>query len=161
MNDNAVARLAFYNTGLAKPYVMFDGANVAWQQNPDKYDSTYTEYLRIARSVAPSFNLETDSVFSDSVDAGFRLWIVPTDTITGVDIRAFVVILEDSLPGNYTVHMNVCRALTQFPVNLMYGDTLDTNIVFRHSIRSGRLKAAVFVQDMAIKEVLQARMIRF
>ncbi|OGC38906.1 hypothetical protein A2Y85_01740 [candidate division WOR-3 bacterium RBG_13_43_14] len=161
MNDDAIARLAFYNTGLTKPYVIFDGSEVAWEQIPANYDSVYHEFFRIVRTIAPYFNLETDSVFSDSTTAGFMLWVVPTDTLPSNTINTFIIVLEDSLLGNYTTHVNVCRDIMQFPVDMVYGDTLDTNIVFNHNIPTGRLKAAVFVQNMDTKEVMQARMVRF
>lgn len=160
-STEAREREDFYDTGLATPFVIFNGTYVAWEQNPSNYDSVFTENIEAARTQPPYFNIYVDSAYASPSTGTFDLRIITADTIPEGNVVGFIAVLEDSLPGAYTEFMHVCRALYQFPVTLVYPDTLDTTITFSHSIPPHNLKTVVFIQDLDTKEVMQAQITGF
>jgi hypothetical protein len=87
-----------------------------------------------------------------------QIKITPADTLAHAFCQAFVAICQDSLPGNFNY---VLRQLYSFPVNLVYPDSLDTTIVFTHSIPINKMNSVLFMQDMNTKKVLQATKTKF
>ncbi len=84
--------------------------------------------------------------------------IITADSIPEDLVLAFVAICQDSIPGvliqrdfNY-----VCQQLENFPLDLVYPDSLDTTITFSHAIPVDHMRAVVFIQDMDTKEILHA-----
>ncbi|MGB9722190.1 MAG: hypothetical protein ACPL28_12020 [bacterium] len=155
MIPKAQEREDFYNTGFNVPFVVFDGKDAVWEQNPSKYDSLYEAHYQMARTNTPYFNLYIDSAYSEPSSASFNLKIVTADTIPSGEISAFVAVTEDSLPGAYTTFYRVCRALYEFPVQMEYPDSLTQHFEFNHSIPASKLRATVFVQNMTTKEIMQ------
>ena len=152
----AVAREAFYNTGLTVPYVVFDGTNPVWEQNPTNYDSVFRQAIEVARTVTPYFNLYINSATASPSTGNLDFSIITADTIPDGEIIAYVAILQDSLPGSYTAFYKVCQELYAMPLELTYPDTLDTVITFPHAVPVEKLSAVIFIQDTLSKEVMQS-----
>ncbi len=156
-NPKSHQRREFYDNPLL-PTTVFDGTDHVFVESPP-FNEIYEEHIRIAQSKAPYFNLTVEASASNSTGS-VRVKIVAADTIPEDEMNAFVAILEDSLPGasnhSYTYY-RVCRQLFQFPVNLIYPDSLDTTITFSHSIGVDRMRTVVFVQDMDTKEIMQSK----
>jgi len=137
------------------PTTVFDGTDQVFVENPP-FTTIFENHIRAALSVTPYFNLYITEATA-SLDSGrFNLKIVTADTIPDDEIVAFVAITEDSLPGVYDIFNHACRFLFQFPVDLVYPDSLDTTITFDHRIPVNRMKTIVFIQDMDTKEVMQS-----
>ncbi len=155
--EEAEERETFYNTGFFVPFVIFDTL-VVWEANPDDYKNAYIERIELARGVPPYFNLYISDASASQTVGSFNLKIVTADTIQDPDdeIVTFITILEDSLPGFYGTFNHVCRDQFHFPMNLAYPDSLDTTIVFSHSIPIDKMKTVVFIQNLDTKEVMQA-----
>ena len=154
-------RETFYETGYVIPFVIFDGSNVVWEQSPSSYESRYREAFDIALTVTPLFNITITDPTTSATQASFDLELVPTDTLPEDEIHAFVVVCEDSLPGSYTTFMYVGRDVQELILDIAYPDTFTQTITFSHNIPPQHLCAAVFVQDMDTKEVMQSVMTRF
>lgn len=161
MIPKAQEREDFYNTGYAPPFVVFDGTDAVWEQSPPNYDSVYKQHYEFARAKQPFFNLYIDSAFAQPSQGSFSLKIVTADTIPEGEIKAFVAITQDSLPGAYTTFYRVCRALYEFPVTLTYPDSTVQHFEFNHNIPASKLRATVFIQNMATKEILQSITTKF
>lgn len=157
----AQEREDFYNTGYTVPFVVFDGTDAVWEQNPGNYDSVYAEHYQFARTTTPYYNLYIDSAFTQPSQASFNLKIVTADTIPEAEIKAFVAITEDSLQGAYTTFYRVCRALYEFSVQLTYPDSLVQYFEFNHNIPASKLRAAVFIQNISTKEIMQSISTKF
>lgn len=155
-NPVSVEREAFYNTGLATPYVIFDGTVLVWEQNPANYDSVFRQAIEVARTTTPYFNLYVNSATASPSTGNLDFSIITADTIPDGDIIAYVAILQDSLPGAYTTFYKVCQELYSFPLELTYPDTLDTVITFSHTIPVSDMNAVIFVQDTLSKDVMQS-----
>jgi len=155
-NPVAVAREAFYNTGLPPPYVIFDGTIVAWEQNPADYDSVFRHAIEVARTVIPYFNLYINNATASPSTGNLGFTIITADTIPEGEIIAYVAILQDSLPGSYITFQKVCQELYAFPLELTFPDTLDTALTFAHTIPVDKMSAVIFVQDTLSKEVMQS-----
>ncbi|MGB3340047.1 MAG: hypothetical protein WBB37_01015 [bacterium] len=160
-NPAAVAREAFYNTGLTTPFVIFNGTHVVWEQSPANYVSVFRQAVEIGRTDLTFFDLEVDSITSDSMTGSFHLRIIATFTVPERDINTYIAVLEDSLPGAYTTFISVCDTLYDFPLEIAYQDTFDTTITFEHSIEPNRMRAVIFVQDMDSLYVYAAKRIQF
>lgn len=153
----AKERWAFYDTvDVIIPSVVFDGSDVVYEEDRTKYDSVFTAYIEVARTVTPYFNLYINSASASQTVGSIDLRIVTADTLPEDEIVAFVVITEDSLSGVFEPFCHVCRFGLQFPVTLTYPDTLDTTITFSHNIPPEKLKTVIFIQDMDTKEVMQS-----
>lgn len=159
--SKAQEREDFYNTGFASPFSVFDGTDAVFEQSPPNYDSVYREHYLLARTKTPYFNLYIDSAFTQGSQARFNLKIVAADTIPAGEIKGFIAVTEDSLPGFYTTFYRVCRALNEFPVVLQYPDSLIQHIEFNHSIPTSKLRATVFIQNINTKKVMQTITTRF
>ena len=147
-------RLDFYNRPIY-PTVIFDGTDEVFEQNPNAYFTTYDAHIVVAKSDTPHFNLELTA--TATANAGnVQLKIVTADTIPAGPKIAYVVICQDNIPGMLGLFSYVCQDLYDFPMSLVYPDTLDTNIVFSHNIPVDQMTAVVFVQDTTSKEVMQA-----
>jgi hypothetical protein len=139
------------------PTVVFDGTDEVFEPNPDAYFTTYNDHMIAAKTDTPKYNLELTA--TATANAGnIQLRIVTADTIPDDLIMAYAAICQDSIPGiflpdpfNY-----VCQQLHSFPIDLVYPDSLDTTIVFNHSIPVERMWAVVFVQDMDTKKIMHA-----
>ncbi len=152
-------RETFYNTGLAIPYGVFDGTAVVWEASPNNYDSVYTVYVEVARSVTPYYNLYIDSALVGPSTGRLNLKIVAADSIPDDEIAVYMNVLEDSLPDLTTppiVFYSVCRQQFSFPLEIAYPDTFDTTITFSHSSQSDKMKTVVFIQAIDTKEVMQS-----
>jgi hypothetical protein len=154
-NPSAVARETFYSTGLTVPYVIFDGTIVVWEANPANYDSVFRQSVEVARTTAPYFNLEITSATADTSVGRIDFMIIATDTIPESDLAANVAVLQDSLPGAYTTFYRVCQQLYTLPIEIAYPDTIDTFIVFSHTIPVEYMSAVLFVQDTLSKQIMQ------
>jgi hypothetical protein len=147
-------RLEFYNRPIY-PTVIFDGTDEVFEQNPNAYFTTYVEHIIAAKADTPRYNLELTA--TATANAGnLELKIVTADTIPSGQMIAYVVICEDNIPGMLHFFNYVCQELYMFPVNLVYPDSLDTNIVFNHNIPVDQMTAVVFVQDTTSKKVMHA-----
>ena len=155
-NPVAVAREAFYNTGLTIPYVIFDGTIVVQEENPTYYDSVYRQVIEVARTVTPYFNLYINNATASPSTGNLDFSIITADTIPEGEIIVYVAILQDTLPGMYTTFCKVCQELYAFPLELTYPDTLDTVLTFAHTIPVDKMSAVIFVQDTLSKEVMQS-----
>jgi len=155
-NPVAVAREAFYSTGLTTPFVIFDGTILVWEEFPSKYDSVFRQAIEVARTTTPYFNLYINSATASPSTGNLDFSIITADTIPEGEIIAYVAILQDSLPGAYTRFYEVCQELYAFPLELTYPDTLDTVLIFAHTIPVRHLSAVIFVQDTLSKEVMQS-----
>lgn len=154
-NPPSVAREVFYNTGLAVPFVIFDGTNVVWEQNPANYDSVFRQAIEVARTTPPYFNLYINDATASPSTGNLDITIITADTIPQGEMIAYVAILQDSLPGAYTTFYKLCQELYTIPLELAYPDTLDTVLTFAHTIPLNYMSAVVFVQDTLSKEVMQ------
>ncbi len=161
MIPKAEEREDFYNTGYNPPFVVFDGIDAVWEQNPSKYDSIYEAHYQMARTRMPYYNLTIDSAITMPTSARFRLKIVAADTIPEGDIKAYIAITEDSLPGAFTILYRVCRALYEFPVQLQYPDSVIQSFEFNHNIPVSKLRVTVFIQHINTKEVMQTITTKF
>ncbi len=155
-NPVAVAREAFYNTGLPPWYVIFDGTIVVWEQGPPYYDNVFRQAIEVARTVTPYFNLYINNATASPSTGNLDFSIITADTIPEGEIIAYVAILQDSLPGSYITFQKVCQELYAFPLELTYPDTLDTVLTFAHTIPVSDMSAVIFVQDTMSKEVMQS-----
>jgi hypothetical protein len=154
-------RETYYESGYVIPFVIFDGSNVVWEQSPSSYESRYRDAFDIALTVTPLFNITVTNPTTSATQASFDLELVPTDTLPEDEIHAFVMICEDSLPGSYTTFMYAARDMQEVTVDVAYPDTFTQTITFSHNIPPHTLSAAVFVQDIDTKEVMQSIMTRF
>jgi hypothetical protein len=142
------------------PTTVFDGTDQVFVENPP-FTTIFEQHIRAAQAVPPYFNLYITEATA-SVDTGrVNLRVVTADTIPEDEIVAFVAITEDSLPGITDMFNHVCRFLYQFPVDLVYPDSLDITVTFSHRIPVSRMKTIAFVQDIDTKEMLQAIIRRF
>ncbi len=151
----------FYNTGYAPPFVVFDGTYLVWEQNPQNYVSAYRDIYDLARTKTPLFNIYIDSAYTQPSQGSFNLKIVTADTIPEGEIKAFIAITEDSLPGAYTTFYRVCRTLNEIPVDLTYPDSVTHHFEFNHNIPVSKLRATVFVQNIGTKEIMQSITTKF
>jgi hypothetical protein len=149
-------RLDYYQSPLY-PTSIFDGTDEVFEPNPSLYFDTYSQHIVAAKADTPLFNLELDATASANT-GNLQLKIVTADTIPDDLVLAFVAICQDSIRGvviqrdfNY-----VCQQLENFPIDLVYPDSLDTTIIFSHAIPVNQMRAVVFIQDMDTKEVLSA-----
>ncbi|MEO0227135.1 MAG: hypothetical protein ABIL70_03680 [candidate division WOR-3 bacterium] len=161
MIPKAQERKDFYNTGFNVPFVVFDGDDAVFEPMPEKYVGVYREHYQIARTKIPYYNLSIDSAFTEPSNAFFNLKIVAADTIPQGQIKGFIAVTEDSLPGAYTTLYRVCRALYEFPVDLEYPDSLTQHFEFNHNIPASKLRATVFIQNMDTKEIMQTISTKF
>ncbi len=160
ISPDAVERHQFYGTPVI-PTVVFDGTDQVFEPEPSA--ATYEQHIRVAQSVTPHFNLSMELTASQNT-ASINLRIVTADTIPDDEIVAFVTISEDSLRGAippFHTFDRVCRDMFQFPVDLVYPDSLDTIITFNHTIPINRMRAVLFIQDLDTKEVMQAIIQKF
>lgn len=153
----SVMRHEFYGEPII-PTTVIDGTDSVFIEFPP-FLETYTQHIDFARGFTPYFNLSINAATASLTTGTIDLRIVTADTIPEGEIVAFVTILEDSLPGilepSYTFD-HVLRKMLQFPVDLVYPDSLDTTIVFTHDIPVDRMKTVIFIQDLNSKEVMQA-----
>lgn len=161
MIPKAQEREEFYNTGYVPPFIVFDGTDAVWEQSPPNYDSVYKQHYEIARVEQPYFNLYIDSAITQPSQGSFKLKIVTADTIPEGEIKAFIAITEDSLPGAYTTFYRVCRSLYEFPIALTYPDSVTQHFEFNHNIPVSKLRATVFIQNPTTKAIMQSITTRF
>ncbi|MEO0136092.1 MAG: hypothetical protein ABIL39_10590 [candidate division WOR-3 bacterium] len=162
MIPKAQEREDFYNTGYNLPHVIFDGTDAVFEANPQKYDSLYEIHYQLARGNIPYYNLSIDSAFTGPSSASFKLKIVAADTIPEGEIKAFIAITQDSLPGAYGFIFNrVCRSLYEFNLQLQFPDSLTQQFEFTHNIPASKLRATVFIQNMETKEIMQTVSTKF
>jgi hypothetical protein len=152
----AEERHLFYDRPII-PTVVFDGMTQVFLEFPP-FTEVYRQVVDVARGAPPYFKLLIGDASASQTAGSFNLRIVTADTIPYSDdgIVTFITILEDGLPGFYGTLNHVCRDQFHFPVDLSYPDTLDTTIVFQHSIPVSKMKTVVFVQNLDTKEIMQA-----
>ncbi len=140
------------------PTAVFDGTDSVFIELPP-FLETYTQHINFARGFAPYFNISIKAATASLTTGTIDLRIATADTIPEGEIVAFITVLEDSLPGvlepSYTFN-HVLRKMLQFPVDLIYPDSLDTTIVFTHDIPVDKMKTVIFIQELNSKEVMQA-----
>jgi hypothetical protein len=144
----------------ATPTLVFDGSDKVFESNASAYESTFTNHIRAARSVAPIFNLNL-SAQANATTGNLHIKIVAADTVPDDTILAFVAVCQDSVHGFMRDFHYVCQKLFSFPVYLSYTDSLDTVINFSHSLPVAKMNGVLFVQDMNTKKVLQATKAKF
>jgi len=139
----------------ADPTVAIDGKKF-FVEDPGAYYQTYDQNIRIAQGVVPYYNLSLNATASNT-DGNIQLKIVTGDTIpVGDSIVVFVSVCQDSVAGTLKKFNYVCQILYHFPINLVYPDSLDTTIVFSHSLPVDKMQAVCFIQSIGSKEVMQA-----
>ena len=135
---------------------MFDGTDEVFESNPDAYFTTFNDHIQAAKTDTPQYNLELTATATPSA-GNLALKIVTADTIPTATIIAHIAICQDSIHGFILPFFDyVCQQLHSFPIDLVYPDSLDTTIVFNHSIPVERMWAVVFVQNMATKKIMHA-----
>lgn len=155
-NPAAEEREAFYNTGLATPYVIFDGSEVVWEPQIPNYKSRYEQAFTVVRTVTPLFNISVLNANASSGVGSIELRIVASvDTVIEGEVSVFIAVLEDSLLGAYTTFVNVCQQLLEFPIEIAYPDSMDTTVTFSHNVPTDKMKAAIFIQNMDTKDIYQ------
>lgn len=146
-------RIQFYENP-SSPTTIFDGTDKVTLEETDYYNK-YKEHIDIARSITPYFNLSL-TAFGTQTTGNVYLKIVAADTIPEDSIAAFIGICEDSLQGTFGALNFVCRRLYNFSVSLVYPDSLDTTIVFNHTIAVHNMIAIGFIQNIDTKEIMQS-----
>jgi N-methylhydantoinase B/oxoprolinase/acetone carboxylase alpha subunit len=142
------------------PTVIFDGTDPVFEPNPNAYITTYTTHINAAKSITPSFNLNINAVASANT-GNLQISILPADTFLHPSCQAFVEICQDSVSGFSKDFNYVARQIYSFPVNIVYPDSLDTTIVFTHSMPIDKMNGVLFIQDINTKKVLQAIKTKF
>lgn len=149
-------RLDYYNSPIY-PTAIFDGTDEVFEPNASLYFETYSQHIVAAKADTPFYNLELTATASANT-GNIQMRIITADSIPDDLVLAFVAICQDSIPGvliprnfNY-----VCQQLENFPLDLVYPDSLDTTITFSHAIPVDHMRAVVFIQDMDTKEILHA-----
>lgn len=139
------------------PTVVFDGTDEVFEPNPDAYLTTYTDHMIAAKTDTPEYNLELTA--TATANAGnIQLRIITADTIPNNLIIVYAAICQDSIPAIFLpdTFNYVCQQLHTFPIDLVYPDTLDTNIAFNHAIPVDQMSAVVFIQNMDTKKIMHA-----
>ncbi len=138
------------------PTVVFDGTDEVFEPNPDAYLTTYDAHIQAAKADTPQYNLELNATASPT-DGNLELKIVTADTIPTATIVANIAICQDSIHGFILPFFDyVCQQIYSFPLDLVYPDSLDTNIVFSHSIPVDQMTAVIFIQNMDTKKIMHS-----
>ena len=150
-------RSLFYGIGIPDyPTVVFDGTDEVFEPNPDAYLTTYGDHIQAAKADTPQYNLELTATATPNTGT-LQLTIVTADTIPAGDMLTHIAICQDSIHGALLPFFNyVCQQLHSFPLDLVYPDTLDTNIIFNHGLPVEHMRAVVFIQNMDSKKVMHA-----
>lgn len=155
-------RQMFYNAGCSTPYVIFDGTTTVWEQNPGQYEEAYEAAFLTARDSLPSFALDARGMAS-STSGMIAIQAIALQTMPEAARQVVAVVLEDSLAGVYGCHTKVCRYIASVVIDpcVTYPDTIQAVLPFNHTIPIHNMSAAVFIQDMSAKQILQCRLVRF
>lgn len=138
------------------PTVVFDGTDEVFEPNPDAYFTTFNDHIQAAKTDTPQYNLELTATATPSA-GNLGLKIVTADTIPTATIIAHIAICQDSIHGLILPFFDyVCQQLHSFPIDLVYPDSLDTTIVFSHSMPVDQMRAIIFIQNMDTKKILHA-----
>lgn len=138
------------------PTLNFDGTDVVFEPNANAYDTTFNQHIQTARSAIPVYNLELNGTATAS-SGNLHVKIAPADTFQYDSVYAFVAVCQDSVRGDLGGWFNyVIRQFYQFPISLMFPDSLDTTLTFTHSIPVDKMRGVLFVQNLQTKKVLQA-----
>ena len=150
-------RSTLYGIGIQNyPTTVFDGTDEVFESNPDAYFTTYDAHILAAKTDTPQYNLELDATASPSA-GNLELRIITADTIPAATIITHVAICQDSVPGFLLPFFSyVCQQLYTFQLDLAYPDTLDTTIVFSHSLPVNHMSAIIFIQNMQTNEIMHA-----
>jgi len=137
------------------PTVVFDGTDEVFEPNPDSLLNTYDAHIQAAKADTPQYNLELTATATPNA-GNLQLNIVTTDTIPAGGMVTYVAICQDSVRGMMKDFNYVCQQLHSFPLDLVYPDTLDTTIVFNHSIPIDKMTAVVFIQNTATEKIMHS-----
>jgi len=132
-----------------------DGTDEVFEPNPDSLLTTYDAHVQAAKADTPQYNLELTATATPSA-GNLQLMIVTADTIPAGEMITYIAICQDSMRGMMKDFNYVCQQLHSFPLDLVYPDSLDTTIVFNHSIPVDKMRAVVFIQNMDTKKVMHA-----
>ncbi|MCX7785321.1 MAG: hypothetical protein N2201_03725 [candidate division WOR-3 bacterium] len=162
-------RKAFYSIPLPpiipEATICFDGTDKVIVDSPgfppeSTYYQVYTQHIIAAKSNPPAYNLYLAG--SATTNSGMlNIKITPADTLTHSPVNAFIAICEDSVVGMTKDFNYVVRKLFNFPLYLVYPDSLDTIITFQHTLPPNKMTGVLFLQNMNTKKVLQAVKTRF
>lgn len=137
------------------PTAFFDGTDEVFEQDPNALFTTYNEHYIAAKSDTPRYNLYlTATATTNAGDLQIR--IVTADTIPSGQMLAYVAICQDSIRGFAKNFNYVCQQMYNFPVGLVYPDSLDTIITFSHALPIEKMRAVVFVQSMDTRKVMHS-----
>jgi hypothetical protein len=142
------------------PTVIYDGTDHVFESDPNLYITTYISHISVAQSNTPSFNLSLNAMASTNT-GNLQIRIYPADTMLHPSCQAFVAICQDGIRGFSKDFNYVARQIYSFPVSVVYPDSLDTTIIFTHSIPVDKMNSVLFVQDMNTKKVMQAIKAKF
>jgi hypothetical protein len=138
------------------PTIVIDGTDEVFESNPDAYLTTYNSHIQAAKADTPQYNLELTTTATQNA-GNMQLRIITTDSIPAGNILTYVAICQDSIPGFASPSFNyVCQQLFSFPLDLVFPDTLDTTIVFSHSVPVEQMTAVIFIQNMDTEKVMHA-----
>jgi hypothetical protein len=136
--------------------VVFDGTDIVFEPNPDAYLTTFNEHILAAKADTPEYNLDLTALATPFAGE-LQLKIVTADTIPTATITTYVAICQDSMHGFLLPFFNyVCQQLPSFPLSLVYPDSLDTTIVFSHSLPIEQMNAVIYIQNMDTKKIMHA-----
>jgi len=155
-------REAFYNAWFDTPYVIFDGTWLVWEMNPAMYYAVYEDAFLSVRDTLPAFALDV-SGSANSISGTIAIQAIALQPLPQEDIRVVTVVMEDSLDGSYITHNRVCRFIEcrDLKPGTTYPDTNQMTITFSHDIPVHNMTAAVVIQNMITRQILQGILIRF
>jgi hypothetical protein len=160
----------WYNLGMTRPAAMFDGELGPQVTELDSFYPRYRDMIDGARSVPAKLEIRLDTAVTRADSAQVTLGVVVTPTDSAVDtmgnLRLVAVVYEDSVPyvnfaGDTLYARLVARRVLAdtwgIPLHLTFGQDFDTTLrTPAAGWRPDRLGAAVFVQDVGTRAVMQS-----
>jgi hypothetical protein len=137
------------------PTVVFDGTDEVFEPNPDSFLTTYYSHIEAAKADTPQYNLELTATATSNAGS-MELKIITADIMPAGEMMAYIAVCQDSIRGIFRDFNYICQQLHTFHVDLVYPDSLDTTIVFNHSIPVSKMSAVVFIQNMDNKKIMHA-----
>lgn len=150
-------RSTLYGIGVQDyPTVVFDGTDEVFEPNPDAYLTTFDNHIQAAKTDTPQYNLELTATATPNA-GNLELKIVTAGSIPTANILAYIAICQDSVHGFIFPFFNyVCQQMYNFPLDLVYPDSLDTTIVFSHALPIDQMTAVIFIQNMDTQKIMHA-----
>jgi len=114
-----------------------------------------------AKADTPTYNIELTPT-ATAAAGNMEITVVTADTLPAGQMIAYAAVCEDSIPGIFKREYNyVVQEMFDFPIALVYPDTLDTVITFTHSLPVDKMHAVFFIQNMDTKEIMHSATKKF